>query len=79
MVGHAVKAFGRLDVVGNSAGYHDLGSFEDTTIDSFRRQIETNFYGVVNVSKAVVPVLREQAVVTSSRSPRSAPAYPAQA
>jgi NAD(P)-dependent dehydrogenase (short-subunit alcohol dehydrogenase family) len=60
MLGHAVEAFGRIDVVVNSAGYSDLGSFEDTTIDSFRTQIETNFYGVVNVSKAVVPVLREQ-------------------
>ena len=60
MVGQAVEALGRLDVVGNSAGYSDLGSFEDTTIDSFRRQIETNFYGGVNISKAVVPVLREQ-------------------
>jgi len=38
----------------------DLGSFEDTPIDSFRTQVETVFYGVVNVSKAVVPVLRGQ-------------------
>jgi NAD(P)-dependent dehydrogenase (short-subunit alcohol dehydrogenase family) len=60
MVAQAKESFGRLDVVVNSAGYSDLGSFEDTTIDSFRMQIETNFYGVVNVSKAAVPVLREQ-------------------
>jgi NAD(P)-dependent dehydrogenase (short-subunit alcohol dehydrogenase family) len=59
-VAEAVAGFGRLDVVVNSAGYSDLGSFEDTTIDSFRTQVETNFYGVVNVSKAVVPVLRRQ-------------------
>ncbi|WP_217632447.1 SDR family NAD(P)-dependent oxidoreductase [Ruania alba] len=60
IVGQAVEAFGCIDAVLNSAGYSDLGSFEDTTIESFRTQIETNFYGVVNVSKAVVPVLREQ-------------------
>jgi NAD(P)-dependent dehydrogenase (short-subunit alcohol dehydrogenase family) len=60
VVAHAEQTFGRIDVVVNNAGYSDLGSFEDTTIDSFRTQIETNFYGVVNVSKAVVPVLREQ-------------------
>jgi NAD(P)-dependent dehydrogenase (short-subunit alcohol dehydrogenase family) len=60
VVAQAEETFGRIDVVVNSAGYSDLGSFEDTTIDSFRTQIETNFYGVVNVSKAVVPVLREQ-------------------
>jgi NAD(P)-dependent dehydrogenase (short-subunit alcohol dehydrogenase family) len=60
VVAHAEETFGRIDVVVNNAGYSDLGSFEDTTIDSFRTQIDTNFYGVVNVSKAAVPVLREQ-------------------
>jgi NAD(P)-dependent dehydrogenase (short-subunit alcohol dehydrogenase family) len=59
-VARAQEAFGHIDVVVNNAGYSDLGSFEDTTIDSFRTQIETNFYGVVNVTKAVVPVLRER-------------------
>jgi NAD(P)-dependent dehydrogenase (short-subunit alcohol dehydrogenase family) len=52
----AVAKFGRVDVVVNNAGYSDLSSFEDTTIDSFRTQVESNFYGVVNVSKAVVPI-----------------------
>ena len=60
VVAQAQETFGRIDVVVNNAGYSDLGSFEDTTIDSFRTQIDTNFYGVVNVSKAAVPVLREQ-------------------
>jgi NAD(P)-dependent dehydrogenase (short-subunit alcohol dehydrogenase family) len=59
-VAQAEETFGRIDVVVNNAGCSDLGSFEDTTIDSFRTQIDTNFYGVVNVSKAAVPVLREQ-------------------
>lgn len=60
VVAQAEEAFGRIDVVVNNAGYSDLASFEDTTIDSFRTQIDTNFYGVVKVSKAAVPVLREQ-------------------
>ena len=60
VVAQAEQTFGRIDVVVNNAGYGDLGSFEDTTIDSFRTQIDTNFYGVVNVSKAAVPLLREQ-------------------
>ena len=60
VVAQAEETFGRIDIVVNCAGYSDLGSFEDTTIDSFRTQIDTNFYGVVNVSKAAVPVLREQ-------------------
>lgn len=59
-VSQAQQTFGRIDIVVNSAGYSDLASFEDTTIDSFRTQFDTNFYGVVNVSKAAVPVLREQ-------------------
>ncbi len=59
-VAQAVETFGRIDVAVNSAGYSDLSSFEDTTIDSFRTQVDTNFYGVVNVSKAVVPILRGQ-------------------
>jgi NAD(P)-dependent dehydrogenase (short-subunit alcohol dehydrogenase family) len=60
VVAQAQEAFGPIDVVVNSAGYADLASFEDTTIDSFRKQVDTDFYGVVNVSKAVVPLMREQ-------------------
>lgn len=59
-VAEAKERFGHIDVVVNNAGYSDLGSFEDTPIDSFRTQIETNFYGVVNVTKAAVPILRKQ-------------------
>src|SRR5215213_6807439 len=59
-VTQAVETFGRIDVVVNNAGYSDLASFEDTTMESFRTQIDTNFYGVVNVSKAAVPILRAQ-------------------
>lgn len=60
VVAQARETFGCIDVVVNSAGYSDLASFEDTTIESFRTQVDTDFYGVVNVSKAVVPILREQ-------------------
>ncbi|GAA1003363.1 hypothetical protein Aple_003410 [Acrocarpospora pleiomorpha] len=56
----AVAEFGRLDVIVNNAGYADLASVEDTTLDSFRAQIETNLFGVVNVTKAALPVLRGQ-------------------
>lgn len=56
----AVDAFGGLDVLVNNAGYGDVGSVEDTTLDDFRRQIETNLFGTINVSKAVIPLMREQ-------------------
>jgi NAD(P)-dependent dehydrogenase (short-subunit alcohol dehydrogenase family) len=56
----AVEAFGRLDVVVNNAGYADLASVEDVTAEDFRAQIDTNLLGVVNVTKAALPVLREQ-------------------
>jgi NAD(P)-dependent dehydrogenase (short-subunit alcohol dehydrogenase family) len=59
-VADGVAAFGRLDVVVNNAGQADRVSLEDTTIEVFRRQIETNFLGTVYVTKAAVPVMRRQ-------------------
>jgi NAD(P)-dependent dehydrogenase (short-subunit alcohol dehydrogenase family) len=59
-VANGAAAFGRLDVIVNNAGQGDRASLEDTTIDAFRRQVETNFLGTVYVTKAAVPLLREQ-------------------
>jgi NAD(P)-dependent dehydrogenase (short-subunit alcohol dehydrogenase family) len=56
----AVAEFGRLDVVGNNAGYANSSPIEETAEDDFRAQMETNFFGVVNVTRAALPVLREQ-------------------
>lgn len=56
----AVDAFGGIDVLVNNAGYGNVGSVEDTNLDDFRRQIETNLFGTIIVSKAVVPRMREQ-------------------
>jgi NAD(P)-dependent dehydrogenase (short-subunit alcohol dehydrogenase family) len=55
-----VEQFGRIDVVVNNAGYADLAAVEDVTLEDFRRQVDTNFFGVVNVTKAALPILREQ-------------------
>ncbi|MFI6359867.1 SDR family NAD(P)-dependent oxidoreductase [Streptomyces sp. NPDC050743] len=55
-----LAAFGRYDVVVNNAGYGDTAAVEDVTLADFRAQIDTNFYGVVHVTKAVLPILREQ-------------------
>jgi len=56
----AVDTFGRLDVVANVAGYGNLGPIEDTSIEDFRAQIETNLFGVINMSKAAIPTMRKQ-------------------
>ena len=55
-----LAAFGRIDVVVNNAGYANLAAVEDITLTDFREQIDTNLLGVVNVTKAAVPVLRRQ-------------------
>jgi NAD(P)-dependent dehydrogenase (short-subunit alcohol dehydrogenase family) len=57
---HAVDAFGRLDVVVNNAGYGNIASIEDVDEADFRAQFETNFFGVFHVTRAAIPVMREQ-------------------
>jgi len=56
----AVNAFGRLDVLVNNAGYGNIGSIEDTSLEDIRAQIETNLFGVINVTKAAIPLMRKQ-------------------
>src|SRR6266851_3700627 len=56
----AVDEFGALDVVVNNAGSAISAPIEETSDDDFRAQIETNLFGVVNVTKAALPVLHQQ-------------------
>ena len=56
----AREAFDRIDVVVNNAGYGLFGALEELSDDELRRQFETNVFGVLNVTRAVLPVLRRQ-------------------
>src|SRR5258707_4272636 len=56
----ALDAFRGLDIVVNNAGYANIDSIEDFAEDDFRAQIETNLWGVINVTRAALPVMREQ-------------------
>jgi NAD(P)-dependent dehydrogenase (short-subunit alcohol dehydrogenase family) len=59
-VAAGAERFGRLDVVVNNAGYANVAPIETGDEADFRTQFETNFWGVYNVSKAVIPQLRAQ-------------------
>jgi len=51
---------GRLDVVFNNAGDGIAGSVEDTSIEEARQQLDTNFFGVLRVCRAALPIMRQQ-------------------
>jgi len=59
-VAAATARFGRIDVLVNNAGNFYAGFFEEISPDDFRAQIETNLFGPVNVTRAVLPIMRAQ-------------------
>lgn len=59
-VGDVIARHGRLDAVVNNAGIGVSGAIEDTTLAEAQRQMDTNFFGVHRVCRAVLPHLRSQ-------------------
>ena len=59
-VSRAMKHFGQIDVLVNNAGYGLFGAIEEASAKEVRRQFETNVFGLLNVTRAVLPVMRAQ-------------------
>jgi len=55
-----LNAYNRIDVLVNNAGYGTVGAIEEVNDDDIRRQFDTNLFGAINVTRAVLPTLREQ-------------------
>lgn len=56
----AIAAFGQIDVLVNNAGYGHFEAFEQKSSADFRAEVETNLFGVVNMTRAVLPTMRER-------------------
>ena len=56
----ALKKFGRIDVVCNNAGYGLSGEFESLSEKQIRTQMEVNFFGLIDVTRKAMSVMREQ-------------------
>lgn len=56
----AIDRFGKIDVLVNNAGYGTVGAIEEFSLEEIKAQMETNFFGAVAVTKAILPIMRKQ-------------------
>ncbi|ARG98935.1 short-chain dehydrogenase/reductase [Legionella micdadei] len=56
----AIKKFGHIDVLVNNAGYGHLGVFEESTPEEVRAEFNTNVFGLMDVTRSIIPLMREQ-------------------
>ncbi|BAY50226.1 short-chain dehydrogenase/reductase SDR (plasmid) [Scytonema sp. HK-05] len=59
-VQNGLAAFGRIDVLVNNAGYGLMGAVEEVSDQQIRDQFETNFFGLLNVTRAIIPTFKKQ-------------------
>lgn len=59
-INDTIKTFGGIDVVYNNAGYALVGAFEAMTQEQIKKQFDANVFGVMNVTKAILPYFREK-------------------
>lgn len=60
VINEIATKFGKIDVLVNNAGYGLFGGIEEVTIQEARDQMETNFFGALAVTQAVLPIMRQQ-------------------
>ena len=55
-----IRENGRIDILVNNAGYDLFGSLEELSLEEIKQQFETNVFGVIRATKAVIPTMRKQ-------------------
>jgi NADP-dependent 3-hydroxy acid dehydrogenase YdfG len=59
-INQTINTFGRIDVLVNNAGYGVIGAVEECSMDSIRRMFDTNLFGLISATQAVLPIMRSQ-------------------